>query len=97
MSGCPVGNFWEACLVEACLLEGNFVEAGFLGHSGVPWGLLGLLGACRGLLLGPIGFLGFRGASWGFLGFPGGFSKSFVVFLAASRGCLVVVVGARVQ
>ena len=82
--------------MEACILEGNFVEAGFLGHSGVPWPL-GASWACRGLLLGPIGFLGFRWASWGFLGFPGGFSKSFVVFLAASRGCLVVVVGARVQ
>ena len=59
----PWAIFGEACLVEACLLEGRFEEAGFGGPSGVPWGLLGLpgafwgllglLGACRGLLLGP--------------------------------------------
>jgi hypothetical protein len=43
--------------VEACLLERRFVEAGFLGPSGVPWV--------------PFGFLGFSGASRGFLGLAG--------------------------
>ena len=52
-----------------------------MGHSGVPWGLLGLLGACRGLLLWPIGFLGFRGASWGFLGFRAGSRRVSWCFL----------------
>ena len=88
------------CVGRPCggLHLGGTVRGG--GFLRAFWGSLGPLGAswaCRGLLLGPIGFLGFRGVSWGFLGFPGGFSKSFVVFLAASRGCLVVVVGARVQ
>ena len=55
--------------MEACILEGNFVEAGFLGHSGVPWGLLGLLGlagASSWGLLGSWGFVGLLGVSWGF-------------------------------
>ena len=47
--------------MEACILEGNFVEAGFLGHSGVPWGLLGLLGLAGASSWGLLG-------SWGFVG-----------------------------
>ena len=58
---CPVvfltGVVW-ASLVEACLLEGRFVEAGFLGRSGAP----GASGASWGRL----------GAFWGFLGLPKG-------------------------
>ena len=64
------GVVW-AGLVEACILEGRFVEAGFLGHSGAPgapgasWGLLGLPGAS----FGHLGLLGLAGASsWGLLG-----------------------------
>ena len=50
------------------------MEAGFLGHSGVPWGLLGLSGASWGFLglagasswglLGSWGFVGLLGVSW---------------------------------
>ena len=72
----PWAIFGEACLVEACLLEGRFEEAGFWGPSGVPWGLLGLPGAFWGFLglagasswglLGSWGFVGLLGVSWGF-------------------------------
>ncbi len=97
--------------MEAYLLEGSFVEAGFLGPSvasrallGASWGLLGAfwgflgppgllgpLGACWDLLLGPAEFLelleplkvswDLLEASWGFLGLAGASSWGLLGFL----------------
>ena len=58
------GVLW-AGLVEACLLEGRFVE-GLLGLPGGSWGLLGLAGASSWGLLGSWELLGLLGVSWGF-------------------------------
>ena len=87
--------------MEACLLEGRFVEAGFLGHPGVPWPL--------GVSWGFLGFLGvsgrvleeFRGVSCGIPGLFGRCSWRSCPVVVVSGGCLRPVVvrlgGACVQ